>query len=88
MQEIKLNNCEKQKRWEWENIQARLFKVNISSLSLNQYQQAGGVFINEIKNILITFIAARSVIEGSMTLGMMLAVQYIIGQLDHEESVD
>ncbi len=82
MQEIKLNNCEKQKRWEWENIQARLFKVNISSLSLSQYQQAGGVFINEIKNILITFIAASSVIDGSMTLGMMLAVQYIIGQLN------
>jgi len=82
MQEIKLNNCEKQKRWEWERIQARLFKVNIASLSLSQYQQAGGVFINEIKNIMITFIAAKSVIDGNMTLGMMLAVQYIIGQLN------
>lgn len=82
MQEIKLNNCEKQKRWEWENIQARLFKVNIASLSLNQYQQAGGVFINEVKNVIITFIAAKSVIDGSMTLGMMLAVQYIMGQLN------
>lgn len=82
MQEIKLNNCEKQKRWEWENIQARLFRVNIASLSLSQYQQAGGVFINEIKNVIITFIAAKSVIDGNMTLGMMLAVQYIMGQLN------
>jgi len=82
MQEIKLNNCEKQKRWEWERIQARLFRVNIASLSLNQYQQAGGVFINEVKNIIITFIAAKSVIDGNMTLGMMLAVQYIMGQLN------
>ena len=82
MQEIKLNNCEKQKRWEWENIQAKLFKVNLASLSLNQYQQAGGVLINEVKNIIITFIAAKSVIDGNMTLGMMLAVQYIIGQLN------
>jgi len=82
MQEIKLNNCEKQKRWEWESIQARLFKVNMASLSLNQYQQAGGVFINEVKNVIITFIAAKSVIDGNMTLGMMLAVQYIMGQLN------
>ena len=82
MQEIKLNNCEKQKRWEWERIQARLFRVNIASLSLNQYQRAGGVFINEVKNVMITFIAAKSVIDGQMTLGMMLAVQYIMGQLN------
>ena len=82
MQEIKLNNCEKQKRWEWENIQAKLFKVNMASLTLNQYQQAGGVFINEVKNVVITFIAAKSVIDGNMTLGMMLAVQYMIGQLN------
>jgi len=82
MQEIKLNNCEKQKRWEWEKIQARLFRVNIKGLALNQYQQAGGAFFNQIKNILITFIAAQSVVTGSMTLGMMMAVQYIIGQLN------
>ncbi len=82
MQEIKLNNCEKQKRWEWEIIQAKLFKVNMASLSLNQYQQAGGVFINEVKNVIITFIVAKAVINGNMTLGMMLAVQYIIGQLN------
>lgn len=82
MQEIKLQNCEKQKRWEWETIQARLFRVNIKGLSLQQYQQAGGVFLNEVKNILIVYIAAKSVIDGSMTLGMMLAVQFIIGQLN------
>ncbi|NOQ27513.1 MAG: ATP-binding cassette domain-containing protein [Bacteroidales bacterium] len=82
MQEIKLNNCEKQKRWEWESIQAKLFKVNMASLSLSQYQNAGGVFINEIKNVIITFIAAKSVIDGDMTLGMMMAVQYIAGQLN------
>jgi ATP-binding cassette subfamily B protein len=82
MQEIKLHNSEKQKRWEWERIQARLFKVNIKSLALNQYQQAGSVFLNETKNIFISFIAALSVINGEMTLGMMLAVQYIIGQLN------
>jgi ATP-binding cassette subfamily B protein len=82
MQEIKLNNCERQKRWEWEKIQAKLFRVNIKSLSLNQYQQMGSVFINQTKNIFITFFAAKSVLEGGMTLGMMLAVQYIIGQLN------
>ena len=82
MQEIKLNNYERQKRWEWERIQARLFKVNIGSLSLQQYQQAGSVFINETKNIVITVLAATAVVHGDMTLGMMLAVQYIIGQMN------
>ncbi len=82
MQEIKLNNYERQKRWEWERIQARLFKVNVSSLSLQQYQQAGSVFINETKNIVITILAATAVVHGNMTLGMMLAVQYIIGQMN------
>ncbi|MDR3046830.1 MAG: peptidase domain-containing ABC transporter, partial [Bacteroidales bacterium] len=82
MQEIKLNNCEKQKRWEWENIQAKLFKVSIKGLALAQYQQSGAFFINETKNILISFFAAYSVIQGEMTLGMMMAVQYIIGQLN------
>ncbi len=82
MQEIKLNNCEKQKRWEWEQIQSSLFKVSIKSLSLNQYQQAGATFINETKNIFITFLAAKAVIDGNMTLGMMMAVQYILGQLN------
>ncbi|RZL05401.1 MAG: peptidase domain-containing ABC transporter, partial [Pedobacter sp.] len=80
MQEIKLNNCEKQKRWEWERIQAGLFKFNIKSLALGQYQQAGTFFINEGKNILITFLVAKSVIDGQLTLGAMMAIQYIIGQ--------
>lgn len=82
MQEIKLNNCEKQKRWEWERIQAKMFKINVKSVTLEQTQQAGSLFINQSKNILITFFAAYAVVNGSMTLGMMLAVQSIIGQLD------
>lgn len=82
MQEIKLNNCEKQKRWEWEGIQAKLFKVSIKGLSLNQWQQSGAFFINETKNILISFLSARAVIQGDMTLGMMMAVQTIVGQLN------
>jgi ATP-binding cassette, subfamily B, bacterial len=80
--EIKLNNCEKQKRWEWERIQARLFKVNVKGLILNQNQQSGSIFINHVKNILISFIAAKAVIEGQMTLGMMMAIHFIIGQLN------
>ena len=81
MQEIKLQNSEKQKRWEWEDVQADLFKINTSSLKLQQTQEAGNILINESKNIIITILAALSVISGEMTLGMMLATQYIIGQL-------
>lgn len=82
MQEIKLQGCEQRKRWEWEDVQADLFKVNLQTLNLQQLQQAGSITINEVKNILITVLAATSVIQGNMTLGMMLAVQYIIGQLN------
>ncbi|GET30782.1 hypothetical protein SD074_29840 [Prolixibacter sp. SD074] len=82
MQEIKLQNCEKRKRWEWEDVQADLFYVNVASLSLEQWQNGGTVFINELKNILITVLAATAVINGTLTLGMMLAIQYIIGQLN------
>ena len=82
MQEIKLNGCENQKRWEWERIQARLFKVSVKGLGLGQIQQIGGTFIDQSKNVLISFLAAKSVISGDMTLGMMMAVQYIIGQLN------
>lgn len=82
MQEIKLSACEQQKRWEWEHIQARLFKVNIKSLALRQYQDSGAVLINQTKNILITGLVASLVVQGEMTLGMMLSVQYIIGQLN------
>ncbi len=82
MQEIKLNGSERRRRWEWEAIQVKLFKVSIKSLALSQTQNTGGQFFNELKNILITFIAAKSVIDGSLTLGTMLSVQYIIGQLN------
>ena len=82
MQEIKLHNAEKLQRWEWERIQASLYKVNIKVLALNQYQQAGSSFINELKNIIISFLAAKAVIAGDMSLGSMLAIQYIIGQLN------
>ena len=82
MQEIKLNGCEQQKRWEWEHIQAKLFRLRIKGLALAQYQDSGAVLINQTKNIIITALVARLVIEGQMTLGMMLAVQYIIGQLN------
>lgn len=82
MQEIKLHNAERQKRWAWERIQARLFRVNVQYLATDQIQRAGAAFINEGKNILISVIAARAVIRGDMTLGMMLAVQYIIGHMN------
>ena len=82
MQEIKLNTCEKQKRWEWERIQAKLYKVSIKSLALNQNQQIGATFINQAKDIMISFLSAKAVVTGDMTLGMMMAVQYIIGQLN------
>ncbi len=82
MQEIKLNNCEQQKRWEWEHLQARLFKFSIKSLALSQYQQGGSAFINESTNLLITFLAATAVINGQLSLGGMMAMQYIIGQLN------
>lgn len=82
MQEIKLNNCEQQKRWEWEHLQAGLFRFSIKSLSLGQIQQAGTFFINEGKNILITFLVAKAVVDGQLTLGGMMAVQYIVGQVN------
>lgn len=82
MQDIKLNNCERQKRWEWERIQARLFKISIKGLTLSQIQQVGGVFIDQTKNVVISFLAAKAVIGGNMTLGMMTALTYIIGQLN------
>ena len=82
MQEIKLNNAENTYRWAWEGLQARLFKLSFTRLSLSQYQQIGAFFINQGKNILITFIVASLVIEGKLTLGAMLAIQYIIGQLN------
>ena len=82
MQEIKLHNAEKQKRWAWERIQAKLFRVNVSYLATDQYQRAGADTINQGKNIAISIIAAASVINGDMSLGMMLAVQYMIGNMN------
>ncbi|MCH5239485.1 MAG: peptidase domain-containing ABC transporter [Muribaculaceae bacterium] len=82
IQEIKLQGCEQRRRWEWEDNQADLFSVQIKALKLQQIQEAGSIFINEVKNIIITVLAATSVINGQMTLGAMLAVQYIIGQLN------
>lgn len=82
MQEIKLQDCEQRRRWEWGNVQADLFKVQMKSLKLQQTQEAGSIFINELKNIIITVVSATAVINGNLTLGMMLAVQYIIGQLN------
>lgn len=82
MQEIKLQDCEQRRRWEWEDTQADLFGAQMKSLKLQQTQEAGSIFINEVKNIIITVVAATAVIHGQMTLGMMLAVQYIIGQLN------
>ena len=82
MQEIKLQNSERKRRWEWTEIQAKLFRANIRSLAITQYQDTGTGVINQLKDILISFFAAKSVIDGTMSLGMMLAVQYIVGQLN------
>ena len=82
MQEIKLNNSERKRRWEWEAIQVRLFRLSIRSLSITQAQDIGGNFINQITNILITFLSVKLVIDGQITLGMMLSIQFILGQLN------
>lgn len=81
MQEIKLNNCETEKRWQWERIQVKLFKISVKGLALGQYQQMGSVFFNQTTNIFISFLAARAVVSGEMTLGMMVSLTYIVGQL-------
>jgi ATP-binding cassette, subfamily B, bacterial len=82
MQEIKLHNAERQKRWQWEHIQVKLFKINLQSLSLSQVQNSGSSLINELKNIIITFLSAKLVLDGNITLGIMLSISYIIGQLN------
>lgn len=81
MQEIKLNNCEKQKRWEWERIQVKLFKIGIKGLAVGQIQQVGSVFFTQTTSIVISFLAAKAVVDGGMTLGMMMSLTYIIGQV-------
>lgn len=82
VKEIKINNSQRKNRWKWEQIQISLFKISISSLALAQYQSIGSSFINELKNIFITFLSATAVVNGEITLGMMLSIQYIVGQLN------
>ena len=82
MQDVKLHNAEKQKRWAWERIQARLFRTSMSVLKIEQFQRAGSVFLNESKNLLIIFIVAEAVVKSEMTLGMLVGVQYVLGQLN------
>jgi ATP-binding cassette subfamily B protein len=81
MQEIKMNNCEKQQRWKWERIQVKLFKISVKGMALGQYQQIGSVFFGQTTGLLISFLSAKAVIEGNITLGMMMSISYIIGQL-------
>lgn len=81
MQEIKLNNCEKQQRWKWERIQVKLFKISIQGTALGQYQQTGSIFFSQTTSLLISYLSAKAVIEGNITLGMMMSISYIIGQL-------
>lgn len=80
--ELKLNNAEIKKRWEWENLQVKSFHLSVRGLAIQQYQQTGGMLINEGKNIIISFLAAEAVVNGQMTLGAMVALQYIVGQLN------
>lgn len=82
VQDIKLTNSEQDKRWEWENLQIKIFRLNLKNLALEQFQSSGALIINEGKNIIISFIAAKEVIEGNLTLGGMMALQYIVGQLN------
>lgn len=81
MQEIKLNNCEKQQRWKWEAIQVKLFKISIRGTALGQYQQVGSVFFNQTTSLIISYLSAKAVVDGDITLGMMMSISYIIGQL-------
>lgn len=82
MKDIKLYKSHNKKRWEWEKIQLRLFKINTESLMIEQYQNLGGTFINQLKNAILTYMSAMMVIEGNLSLGMMLSIQFIIGQLE------
>ncbi len=81
MHEIKLNNCERRKRWEWENIQAKLFRISVKGLTLQQKQRAGALIFNEYKDVLIIFYTAMLVLDGHLTFGAMVAISYVIGQL-------
>jgi ATP-binding cassette subfamily B protein len=81
MQEIKMNNCEKQQRWKWEGIQVKLFKISVQGMALGQYQQVGSIFFSRTTSLLISYLSAKAVVEGDITLGMMMSISYIIGQL-------
>lgn len=81
MQEIKLNNSEKQQRWKWESIQVKLFRISIKGTALGQYQQTGSLFFNQTTSLLISYLSAKAVVDGDITLGMMMSIGYIIGQL-------
>ncbi|MDR0681699.1 MAG: peptidase domain-containing ABC transporter, partial [Dysgonamonadaceae bacterium] len=81
MQEIKMNNCEKQQRWKWESIQVKLFKISVQGMALGQYQQVGSIFFSQTTGLLISYLSAKAVVEGDITLGMMMSISYIIGQL-------
>jgi ATP-binding cassette subfamily B protein len=81
MQEIKMNNCEKQQRWKWERIQVKLFKISVQGVALGQYQQIGSIFFSRTTSLLISYLSAKAVVEGDITLGMMMSISYIIGQL-------
>ncbi|WP_160716397.1 peptidase domain-containing ABC transporter [Chitinophaga solisilvae] len=83
MKDIKLNNAQKQQRWGWETLQARLFRFRVQSLALSQYQSVGSMAINQAKGIIITYISAKSVIDGDITLGGMMAIQYIVGMVSN-----
>lgn len=82
MQEIKMHNAEKKKRWAWESLQVKIFKIRIDGLVLDQWQSIGSGFINRVKDIIISFMSAKLVVDGNITLGMMMSIQYIIGQLN------
>src|SRR5690554_6203282 len=82
VREVKINNSQRKNRWKWEQVQISLFKTSMSGLKLAQYQSIGSNFINELKNIIITFLSATAVVNGEITLGMMLSIQYIVGQLN------
>lgn len=83
IKDIKLNNAQKQKRWGWEALQAKLFKFKVESLAISQYQSIGSMAINQAKGILITYISAKAVIDGDITLGGMMAIQYIVGMVSN-----
>lgn len=81
VQDIKMNNCEYKKLWEWEQVQLKLFNNNLYGLKLGQIQSVGAVTIIQTMNIVISFIVAKNVIDHTMTLGMMMAISYVMGQL-------